>query len=32
MDNNLLLEMNQIDKKFTGVHALNNVDFKVRKG
>ncbi len=32
MDNNLILEMKQIDKKFTGVHALDHVDFEVRKG
>ncbi|MCR4909147.1 MAG: sugar ABC transporter ATP-binding protein [Lachnospiraceae bacterium] len=32
MDNNLLLEMKQIDKHFTGVHALDQVDFAVRKG
>ena len=32
MDNNLLLEMKQIDKQFTGVHALDRVDFSVRKG
>ncbi len=32
MDNNLLLEMKQIDKQFTGVHALDHVDFEVRKG
>ncbi|MBO4377220.1 MAG: sugar ABC transporter ATP-binding protein [Lachnospiraceae bacterium] len=32
MENNLLLEMKQIDKQFTGVHALNHVDFSVRKG
>ncbi len=32
MDNNLLLEMKQIDKRFTGVHALDHVDFSVRKG
>ena len=32
MDNNLLLEMKQIDKQFTGVHALDCVDFNVRKG
>ena len=31
MENNLL-EMKQIDKKFTGVHALDHVDFSVRKG
>ncbi len=32
MENNLLLEMKQIDKHFTGVHALDHVDFSVRKG
>ena len=32
MDNNLLLEIKQIDKHFTGVHALDHVDFDVRKG
>ena len=32
MDNNLLLEMKQIDKRFTGVHALDHVDFSVKKG
>ena len=32
MDNNLLLEMKQIDKQFTGVYALDHVDFEVRKG
>ncbi len=32
MDNDLLLEMKQIDKRFTGVHALDQVDFAVRKG
>ena len=32
MDNSLLLEMKQIDKQFAGVHALDHVDFKVRKG
>ncbi len=32
MENNLLLEMKKIDKKFTGVQALDEVDFQVRKG
>ena len=32
MDNNILLEMKQIDKSFTGVHALDHVDFSVSKG
>ncbi len=32
MENNLLLEMKQIDKQFTGVYALDHVDFSVRKG
>ena len=27
-----ILEMNQISKKFTGVKALDNVSFKVKKG
>ncbi|MCR5580290.1 MAG: sugar ABC transporter ATP-binding protein [Pseudobutyrivibrio sp.] len=31
MENNLL-ELKQIDKWFTGVHALDHVDFSVRKG
>ncbi|MBR4832645.1 MAG: sugar ABC transporter ATP-binding protein, partial [Butyrivibrio sp.] len=31
MDNNLL-EIKQIDKWFTGVHALDHVDFTVKKG
>lgn len=30
--NNVLLEMRQIDKRFPGTHALNNVDFSLRKG
>ena len=32
MDNNILFEMKGIEKIFAHVHALNNVDFQVRKG
>ena len=32
MQEECLLTMRQIDKKFPGVHALNNVDFTLRKG
>ncbi|MFD0670306.1 ATP-binding cassette domain-containing protein [Cohnella sp. GCM10027633] len=32
MNNPYLLEMNNISKEFTGVKALSNVNFKVRKG
>ena len=28
----IILEMKQIDKSFPGVHALDHVDFAVRKG
>lgn len=32
MDKPILLRMTGIDKSFAGVHALNHVDFEVRKG
>ena len=32
MDNNILLEMKQIEKQFSGVYALDHVDFSVNKG
>ena len=32
MQEECLLTMRRIDKKFPGVHALNNVDFTLRKG
>ncbi len=32
MENNYLLEIKQLDKQFTGVHALDHVDFAVGKG
>ncbi|MBO4678942.1 MAG: sugar ABC transporter ATP-binding protein [Lachnospiraceae bacterium] len=32
MQENILLQMSHIDKRFPGVHALNNVDFALRKG
>ena len=32
MQENVLLQMSHIDKKFPGVHALNNVDFTLREG
>jgi simple sugar transport system ATP-binding protein len=32
MQENVLLQMRNIDKSFPGVHALNNVDFTLRKG
>ena len=32
MQENILLQMSHIDKRFPGVHALNNVDFTLRKG
>lgn len=32
MGNNYLLEMRQIDKQFSGVHALDHVNFRVRAG
>ena len=32
MQENVLLQMSHIDKRFPGVHALNNVDFALRKG
>jgi ABC-type sugar transport system ATPase subunit len=32
MDNNVLLELNGIDKHFGGVHALDNVSFNIRAG
>ncbi len=28
----IILEMKQIDKSFPGVHALDHVDFDVRRG
>jgi len=31
-DNNLVLKMTQIDKRFPGVHALTTVDFDLRRG
>ncbi len=31
-DENLLLKMEQIDKQFPGVHALDHVDFDLREG
>ena len=32
MNNDMILKMSAIDKSFPGVHALNNVDFDLRKG
>ena len=32
MDNNILLTMRHIEKRFPGVLALNDVDFTLRKG
>ena len=32
MDNNYILEMKNITKEFPGVKALDNVNFKVRRG
>ncbi len=32
MENDIILEMKNIDKRFGGVHALNNVDFTLRRG
>ena len=28
----IILKMTGIDKRFSGVHALNNVDFELRSG
>ena len=32
MQDNVLLQMSHIEKRFPGVLALNNVDFTLRKG
>ena len=32
MENNVVLEMKDISKNFTGVRALSHVDFTLRKG
>lgn len=32
MEKDILLEMKNIDKRFGGVHALNNVDFTLKRG
>ncbi len=32
MEQNIVLEMRDISKNFTGVHALSHVDFTLRKG
>ncbi len=32
MSDEIILKRSAIDKHFPGVHALNNVDFELRKG
>jgi ABC-type sugar transport system ATPase subunit len=32
VDNNIILEMKHIEKRFAGVHALNDVNFTLRRG